>query len=851
MKIFKRITAIALTLCLSLATVGAYAENSAEEAAAGAVSSADTAADTSAFFDKMIGLGLLESADITETEYMLRGDFVRLAMKMANVNVDGITDGSDYFADLESTARYRKYVNAACELGYIGGEGGYFYPNKAVTKAEALKILTEILGYHTLAEQLGGFPGGYFACASDSKMLKDVNIVNDSGLTLNEGLNLLDGFLDAYLPVREYSGTDVSVYIGDETLAEYLNIGEVKGILSEVGATGLYSREPSSVSKVCINGEYMLIKDGLVCDELLGMNCTGYYREDKTTGDVFLCYVEETPKKNNVIEKDGKDIKFKNGEYVYTVNGKEKTADLSRTYTLIYNGRFTAADDALMNTDNGFIRLVDNDDDDKYDVVFVWSFKTYVLDDVNTTERRLVAKSGDVFEIDSDDEKYVTVYVDGKRSDIDKLSAPLVFSYAESIGTGKPVRTFYVSTEYIKGTATSKSSSKNKITIDGTVYDLRSSVFNDVPLNVSCTFYIDSFGYVAYYETDKDAYKVGYLTECKIVNLYDGKERGFLRMFTTNVKFEEVILAEKVKYNGAAKDYGTKIVNDWLELADCSQLISYKLNEDGEICEINTALDAPMLTDEGEKARAENKFRKSYSGSSKFRTSNYTFELYVAVDNNTKVFFIPTDPTDEEDYRLVNRYSLSNDASYNFTAYNVDEFGTAEFIVVKKTWQSGSHGFHIADGVGTTLDSDGDTKNMVECWSGASKAQFVAAENSNFASINLKTGDIFRVYQNNAGEVATFSLLWRYAEGEYPDFVASTRSSDNLVAGVIKKLDRAGGKFIIEAGGEHMILTLPSSNAAVYDGGTCTTIPTTELCVGDHVVLKTSGATVSMVTVIK
>lgn len=840
MKIFKILTITALTLCFSLLSICAFADDMPADKGA-----------INAFFDKMVALEVLDKTDATDTDQMLRGDFLRLAMKIADVQLPVLKDDGDCFDDLESTSINRKYINAASYLGYISGEGGSFYPNKAISKAEAVKILMEILGYHTIAEEMGGFPAGYLACAGDSGILSELKVENDSALTLNEGLDILDAFLEAKLPSKEFDGDRVKVYISDKTLADHLGIGEVKGIISEAGATGLYSRNSRSDAQVCIRNVYMNVKEGVMCDDFLGMDCTGYYRIDKVTDEKILCYFKETAGKNNILKKDASDITYTNGSYTYKDKNKERTAKLSSTYSLIYNGQFAIPSDGLMDTDNGFIRLIDNNDDDYYDVVFVYKFTTYVLDDVNLAEKRLVTKSGKVFSVETDNDKYVTVYLDGVREDIDIFAAPLVFSYAESVNADRKVKTFYVSSKTIAGKASSKSSVKNEITIDGTTYNLRDSICNSIPLNVSCTFYIDSFGYVTYFETDKDSYEVGYLYKCKIIEYDDGEERGAIRVFGTDGVFREYNFAEKVRYNGAAKNYGTKVISDWQTSGTYKQLIRFKFNEDGEINTIDTAQDKPVFTNEGEEARANNVFRISSAGNVKYRSANYSFDLYVTLDANTKVFFIPT-TDNEDDFRLLDRSKLANDSTYNYIAYNADEFGTAEYVVCSINYYGNTHAFHIVENSGSVLDADGDENQMVECWSGSTLTTFIATENSNYDSANMKQGDVIRVATNSAGEVTTFTVLHRYQEGIYPDFAYNTnRYSNNLFGATVKKIDRAAGTLVVECQGSHYIFKLLSNAAVVYDHGLCTTISISELCIGDHVVLKTTGANINNITVIR
>ena len=800
------------------------------------------------FFSKMIGLNLLEEKDIIDTDYMQRGDFVRLAMKVAGVGW-AEQGGNDMYNDLESTGINRNYINTASQLGYISGEGGSFYPNAPIKFNEAIKIMTEILGYGVFAANGGGYPEGYLSCANRSGLMDGLKAENYDALTLSEGLKIIDAALDARVTEKiiQYHKAD-KVAISEQTLAEYLNIGDVEGVVSECGATGLYSTNMYNKNMICIDNVYMTIENPHDFDNFLGMNCKAYYRDDEDEGIRVLGYLEILDKENNMLTINAGDAEFTGSGYTYDDNGKEKTAKLSSLYSLIYNGQFAAPQQELMNTENGFIKLIDNDDDNKYDVVFVYNFTSYILDDINVADEKLIMKNGEIIEVEEDSDNYIRFYIDGVNGSIDMLSSPVVVSYAESLEDNRCIKTVYVSTLKVSGDLTTVSD--DELTINGQKYKTYESFAATVSPNITGDFYIDSFERVVYYEAGQKDYDYGYLMNCWRESDIDDAPCG-VKIYNSSGVFEKYQLADKCVYNNDKKISAETLVDRLYTGGTYKQFIRYRFDENGLINSIETAKDLPAFTDEGEQGRIKDVFRISDSGSEKFYISNYSFNMRMVVGPATKVFFIPT-TGNEDHFKVTTRANLTNDQIYTYTAYNADEYGTAEFVVCTIDYRSNTSNYYIVKRTYVMLDENGEECNAVQCYANGTLTDFKAADTSNFSTADMKKGDIIQVYVNAVGKVETFNVLWRYSKDDHPEFALNgTMSSDNIVGGEVVKLNRSAGTLVVRKHEDYYIMTLSPSMVTVYDSGEWSEIPSGDITIGDYVVFKSTKSAISSLTVIK
>ena len=355
--------------------------------------SADIKVDTEVV-DTLVALGVVNGYD--DGSFKPNGTVTRAEMaKMIYVLRTGNSDASAYnddktsFTDIGSHWA-RGYIKYCQSLGIIAGKSNTkFVPNEKVSAQEAAKMLLVTLGYD--AQKAGlvgtGWASKTNALADENGLLEDVNTSFTSACPRQYAAQLIYNAIDAYTVVLrdgEYTNMKLVTGMGNDynpTIGQkYMGLDKVEGVLVASGKTG-------------INGQSTAKEDSLAVDVLASGATTYDYDVDVTftkvakdytallgqvvkvlykDGDKSKVYGVFATDDNNVLAGNSADlekktatkVKFDGTEYdvaattYVTVNGVKKNVTLA------------AAADQYKNTAATF-SLVDNDDDDKYDVLTI------------------------------------------------------------------------------------------------------------------------------------------------------------------------------------------------------------------------------------------------------------------------------------------------------------------------------------------------------------------------------------------------------------------------------------------------------------------------------------------------
>lgn len=201
---------------------------------------------------------------------------------------------------------------------------------------------------------------------------------------------------------------------------------------------------------------------------------------------------------------------------------------------------------------------------------------------------------------------------------------------------------------------------------------------------------------------------------------------------------------------------------------------------------------------------------------------------------------------------VTTRARLTNDQQYTYTAYNADEYGTAEFVVCTIDYRGNTSNYYIVKNTSVSVDETGEECNSVRCYANGTLTEFVASDTSNFAAANMKKGDVIQVHVNAVGKVETFNVLWHYDKESHPEFALNgSMSSDNILGGEVVKFNRSDSTLVIRKHEDYYIMTLSPTAVTVYDSGEWSEIPSGDITVGDYVVFKCNKSSISGLTVIK
>ena len=375
-----------------LALVLAFACAFTMFAGAAFTDSADIKVDTEVV-DTLVSLGVVNGYD--DGSFKPNGTVTRAEMaKMIYVLRTGNSDASAYnddktsFTDIGSHWA-RGYIKYCQSLGIIAGKSNTkFCPNDKVTAQEAAKMLLVTLGYDATKAGLTGanWASKTNALADENGLLEDVNTSFTAACPRQYAAQLIYNAIDAKTVVlRDGAYTDESA-LGhpNKTVGEkYMGLSKAEGVLVASGKTGINGQSTAKEDNLGVNvlasdektynyeADVTFTKVAKDYTALLGQVVKVLYKD----GDKSKVYGVFATDDNNVLAGNSTDlekktatkVKFDGTEYdvaattLVTVNGVKKADKTLAEYADVYKD--TAAT----------FSLVDNNDDDKYDVLTVFA----------------------------------------------------------------------------------------------------------------------------------------------------------------------------------------------------------------------------------------------------------------------------------------------------------------------------------------------------------------------------------------------------------------------------------------------------------------------------------------------
>lgn len=765
-----------------------------------------------------IGVYSASNNDLELENHISRSEFVNIVARIINASE---STANVYYADVTRDTLNVSSINALREMGFLSNSEQYFRPNDAITYAEAAKIVLSIAGYDVYANAMGGFPAGYLTAASRLDILS--SCVDRNALTYAEALTMIyNAFSTGIYDIEKISGdVDLTYTTGNETVFSiYRNIYVSEGIMSAeraASANGYVARD----GEVIIDGEKYNIDNNIYTDGFF-LNYVKFFYEKQNEYTKYIFYMdnaENSTNKNDLIVSSEDLHSFDSSSYVisyYSKNEKLQTRTFSRNSVIYYNGaEYTESVSAIFNeflTENkrGSIRLKDINDDGIYDTVIIKSYRSFVLnliDEVNGVYYNM-ADYNDSIKIGD----YTGVSI--KNSNLEEanlsVAVPCVLSVAES--KNKQFIEIIICGDRVDGTVKSvqKNSDYDEVTIGDRTFKVDSSYSDIFPEFVSGTNYfviLDMYGYAAYAETSINSdYKIGLLTDC--VSKTD--------VFSHSVKF-------KVYENGSegVKVFDcAKIVNIDGKRYDISQddpfyaipgsdgsnisggarieqqAIRYKLNDSGEVCEIDTYKVGENEDTDNTLTKIDGPFgfNRYYNRNSRLGTSvlrdpkntvmfakprtdkngyllsydkasgqNYPEDSYVLDANGNKIltddtlfrneYFIPL-----EQWAMLDVYKFNSNTSY------------ADILVYTYEPYLQSTDCFLFDSYGETLNSYGDVAPMIICYNAAKMTTYTLLSTEVEKVKTLQRGDLFRCSINErTGEMRNIQLVYDCSEDIFYD----------------------------------------------------------------------------------
>ncbi len=778
--------------------------------------------------------------DFFVEEKMTRGEFVKVIGRILGVQEGAYRQST--FTDISPRADYLSAVEYLVGMGVINGRSeGLFYPGNMISYTEAIKILTLITGYGDMAQYNGGWPDGYVAMAERYDILDGVTY--EEKISKQTAIKMFYNVLNAPVIKQDILSDEVSFEIDEDCtlLTEYHDVYKIKGVLDKTENTDLTGDMPAGKGRIGIGNE--IYDTDIDFGNYLGYLVDAYVRLDDTSdGKVIAVSIN---KKNKAVTVSSEDIipekTSRTNLAYYTGESLSDTenAEISPSADMVLNSQakpgFTKED---LIFDAGDVTLISYDGDDTADVVIVNSYETMVVESTSIMSGKIFNKytfDTALDELEFDEESpntVVKILKNGEEIKLKDIEIGDVALVAQSKTGIKKIIKILVSSEKLTAKIESYDSIGTVIA-NGTEYELsavyktalnKNDIFADpIIAGEEGTLYLDAFGRVAAYEKDASSVlNYGYL-RTGWIDLPSGDILQ-LRILTFENGWQTISCAPKIKINDSGRLTSEKAIASPYLATDgktfIGQMIRYKVNNEGQITEIQTATATPQDIN-------TDFYKKDYSLT--YRSENKSFDSMVYIDNETKLFYIPSEESqkgNENSYNVGYAGALLDGGTKytDMSAYDMDEYALAKCLAIKRPYieigQRNPGDLFVYHKQSVQMVGDEVYTVLSGVMAGDSAATAILDESCDMSGI--EPGDILKFAVNLQGRV--YNITKVFDASSAPDARSSVTPtsihSGAYIYGRIEKSEPSSGRILIDDGMEEyksVLLRQNKLNMYIYD----------------------------------
>lgn len=407
---------ISLLLCIALC-ISAGIPVMAQDEQAGSY-------DETAIF-RLQALGILqgfEDGTLQLQEPVTRAQAAVMTVKAMGFSGDIIESMDTPFTDVPKGHWASGYISIAHGAGVVEGNGdGTFAPEENITISQGIKIAVCMLGYGGMAEERGGYPSGYTAVAAGLGLLNDIQHGMEEPATRGDIAMLVDKALDTSRIVNitgsaEYEKDDETYY---DILMRDQELNYVQGNVTENTWTSLTGVSSLEVGQVKIDGIPYEVGDTDI-ERWVGYPVKAYVKEENDGGLPTIVRYMINEKGSNTLVLDADDIiRISESEIRYEQESGGAQTEKIRFQDIpcVYNGKLLSGNELYLDqisVYDGDYRLIDNDGDGQYDVVFITERESFTIDRVSQNGNAILfsstesfrGESGFTFNFDDDDYHY-------------------------------------------------------------------------------------------------------------------------------------------------------------------------------------------------------------------------------------------------------------------------------------------------------------------------------------------------------------------------------------------------------------------------------------------------------------
>ena len=695
--------------------------------------------------------------DVDTNERLTKGQSVSYIIRAMGLEDVGMQMNGVYTYD-------EKMATVAHAHGILAGSTpSEWNLSSNVTFNQCAKMLVVSLGYNSVITSPDAYPAEYLAYAAKLGITKYSKDISSDYITIGDFAVML--YQTMQTNVLDFSGisADGAEYRSknDWKLEDvYLDAkGWLKGegIVEGDYYSSAIKDENQDYSRIMIGGNIYSCESEKT-KGFVGMDTEFVYVDAKSEDARKIIGIRANDANRVYTFKRDKDLIRDGASLVFDdENGKEKRLSLSDGVIYIVNNQVLSSYTGVeIDYSKANVKAIDNNDDKKYDVVFVNFSVSMVVNYVK--DDKIYLKNGTLYSksvIDLSDTEDISVIMHGidgapiELSDIKEDSGISVIA-SEDL---KYIEIILLD-DVFDGKVEAYNREDDRITVDGKIYDLSISA-SDLTLGNTYRFRVNENNEIYWFESvlhdcvyvvDKSNNKTGLSDDVK-VKLFDG-ENG-IRIYDA---------ADKLTVNNSVYSDNASIYAG----VPVGTLVYVTLNSDNKIKKMET------LDTYGEKA--ERDYRKQASG---FNDYDNKESLPFRFDSSTVFFYVPESGKDRDFGAIV---PLKNNDRYTTQAYEYDEdTGFVKAVVVtvdtdkrEDNYLTYNSDVGIVKSVSIVTAPDGQDAYKIEGYHEAEEFTYYSGQYDDVFSVceNLKSGDVIRYISNYNGEIVRIQRIVSLADAK-------------------------------------------------------------------------------------
>jgi hypothetical protein len=698
------------------------------------------------------GFPLIDEEASSDAKPTTRAEFVAAMAMVMGVDVKAGVETP--FSDVDAKNPYASAIKYAAGANLISTVD-LFFPDSPITYSQAMKIAMVAAGYGDKAEYTGGYPTGYIKAAKEAGVAQNINLGDTDTLTHAQATQII--FETAICDMLEVSAWgdsfDYSTTEGKNILSVYKKIYMANGVVeSNENTTLTNASENSGKDTITIDGVNFYAPG---YENLIGKTARVFYGNDNKNSVIYA--YENGNEVYNYTNEDALSISGLNLTVMPADGEKELRYGLESDYSVIYNGKFygSANYNSVINPSAGSVGLVDNDDNNKIDVIIIKDVEYGIIGSVNEVDEKIFDKykKGGMLDLSDSSISYMVTEADGTAISLIDLESDYIVGYA--ISKDKKLVEIIHYSERIGGTFDSKTSD-GKLELKGKEYQLSSyytsnvKSLDNIKFGSEIILHLGVGNQVVYIEEFSTAIKYGF-----VVDVAQGSGLGskaMVKLFTEDGEMKELNCADKVRFDGepVVSTSGIKAKLDEIMAKQYAyRVVKYALNADGELSKVftpveNTIGTGAIYTHVIDEARPviyfdateikEDKLSELDSVSdieTVFASTTVpyyvrgAFNPYFHLGSSAKAMQVPVRPmnfNDEENFSIL-AGSAMEEEELRVAAYDVTTGGAASFVLVNRDSTGGGSinryaSSGIIESISKGLNEEGEPATVLKLYYG-------------------------------------------------------------------------------------------------------------------------------------